>query len=106
MLYDTCASAAGSLSVPFVTACNPSAQCDIIPACRRKPVWARLQASAMRELLSSRFTPITQQQAYQRLSQRELGLAKLRLLPKTWGLRPIVNMGTNTTAVFRLVCAD
>ncbi len=39
----------------------------------------------------------------QRLSQRDLGVAKMRLLPKMWGMRPIVNMGSNSAATFKLV---
>lgn len=64
-------------------------------------MWARLQAAAQRELITERMAPLTPLQALQILRARELGVGRLRLLPKMTGMRPIINMGRPSRAVFQ-----
>ncbi len=47
-------------------AATPHLTCPLFcPRPRRKPVWARLQSSAMQELLAGRFEGLTPTEAYQ-----------------------------------------
>ncbi|KAK9842467.1 hypothetical protein WJX81_001464 [Elliptochloris bilobata] len=67
----------------------------------RKPVWARLRKSALDALRSTLFTPVTAEAARRCLQARQLGFARIRLLPKRTGMRPIANMGGATHVRFQ-----
>ena len=51
----------------------------------RKPVWAKLKSTAFEGLTRSLYTPLSTRAAQACLQSRSLGVAKLRLLPKTTG---------------------
>lgn len=58
----------------------------------RKPVWSRYRNLAMQRLLTKQYTELTEHEVTARLSQQEMGLSGLRLLPKTNGVRPIATL--------------
>ena len=72
----------------------------------RKPVWARLQATALDQLLLERYTPIPTATAKDMLLARQLGIAKIRLLPKRSGMRPITLLGCESVVTFKGGCSS
>ncbi|KAG1670365.1 hypothetical protein FOA52_000125 [Chlamydomonas sp. UWO 241] len=68
----------------------------------RKPVWVKLQEAALQDLVSQRFRAMPARDALACLQQRELGIARVRLLPKMQGMRPIVNLGSRSVARFHV----
>ncbi|KAL3137379.1 hypothetical protein ABBQ32_006906 [Trebouxia sp. C0010 RCD-2024] len=66
----------------------------------RKPVWAKLKSSAYQGLTGKLYTQLTTRAAQACLQSRSLGIAKLRLLPKKTGLRPIANLGSTSVVLF------
>ncbi|GLI71540.1 hypothetical protein VaNZ11_016772 [Volvox africanus] len=67
----------------------------------RKPVWARLQGAALEDLKATRLQAISRSEARRVLSSRPLGPARLRLVPKMSGMRPIVNLSRPTRVTFK-----
>ncbi|GIL90290.1 hypothetical protein Vretifemale_17932, partial [Volvox reticuliferus] len=67
----------------------------------RKPVWARLQGAALEDLKATRLQAISRSEAHRLLSSRQLGPARLRLVPKMSGMRPIVNLSRPTRVTFK-----
>uniref|UniRef100_A0A061SFG8 Telomerase reverse transcriptase n=1 Tax=Tetraselmis sp. GSL018 TaxID=582737 RepID=A0A061SFG8_9CHLO len=63
----------------------------------RKPVWNRLRILALRQFTSTIYREISPSVAGPGLRCRRLGAAKLRLVPKAGGVRPIVNLGARST---------
>jgi len=55
----------------------------------RKPVWSRLKALAIDELLKRQYTELRIKQTLTSTSVQKLGFSRLRLLPKKNGIRPI-----------------
>jgi hypothetical protein len=70
-----------------------------LPLCS-KPVWAALAAAATSELQAQRFDPLTPPAARSLLEGGPLGVARLRLLPKRLGMRPIIRLGCPSTVTF------
>jgi hypothetical protein len=68
----------------------------------RKPVWHQLSLLGLQELTNSCFTPIAPAAAAAALQQRPLGVARLRLLPKRAGLRPIAKLSSASVVRFRV----
>lgn len=60
-----------------------------------------MQSEALRDLVAARYQPISAIEAQRVLGGRELGVSRLRLLPKGSGMRPIVNLGAPSTARFK-----
>jgi hypothetical protein len=58
----------------------------------RKPVWSVFRSMSMRKLLKSQFVEITQSEARKRLQSQYMGFSRLRLLPKSTGVRPIAQL--------------
>jgi hypothetical protein len=58
----------------------------------RKPVWSVFRSMSMRKLLKSQFIEITQSEARKRLQSQYMGFSRLRLLPKSTGVRPIAQL--------------
>ena len=58
----------------------------------RKPVWSKLRALAMEALTEKQYCSIDAPEAARRLALQSLGFARLRILPKATGVRPIVTM--------------
>lgn len=58
----------------------------------RKPVWSIFRALTMTKLLQQQYTEITANEARQRVEQQQMGFSRLRLLPKTTGVRPIATL--------------
>ncbi|CAM6098970.1 unnamed protein product [Calypogeia fissa] len=67
----------------------------------RKPVWARIRASGMRELTSKNFKKLSRHAVAQVLKSRELGFSQIRLLPKRAGLRPIANLAASSRGTLK-----
>lgn len=63
-------------------------------------MWARMQAEAVGDLIGQRFEEVTETAALRSLQERQLGVSRLRLLPKHGGMRPIVNLGAASTVQF------
>ena len=55
----------------------------------RKPVWSIFRSLSMKKLLNDQYVELTEQETIGRLGQQEMGLCRLRLLPKETGVRPI-----------------
>ena len=64
-------------------------------------MWARLQTEALKDLVSQCFAPLSQRAALECLQRRDLGVGRVRLLPKMRGMRQIVNLGKVSVAHFR-----
>ncbi|GKY95108.1 hypothetical protein MPSEU_000474700 [Mayamaea pseudoterrestris] len=58
----------------------------------RKPVWSIFRSLSMAKLLKQQYTEISPKEAMQRLSLQQMGLSRLRLLPKATGVRPIATL--------------
>ncbi|KAK0552089.1 hypothetical protein OC846_003054 [Tilletia horrida] len=58
----------------------------------RQDDWARASAPLLNTLKTSLFEPITNREALQIMSGRNLGYSHIRLLPKELGVRPIINL--------------
>lgn len=58
----------------------------------RHDVWARLTEQPFADLKANMFEEIEHKKAEQILARRSLGFGSLRLLPKSSGLRPILNL--------------
>eukprot|EP00850_Spirogloea_muscicola_P002133 SM000008S22222 [mRNA] locus=s8:563663:569830:+ [translate_table: standard] len=67
----------------------------------RKPVWARICATAHQDLGASIYERLTPARARCML-QRRLGFAKVRLLPRFNGVRPLANLSAKTRATFHI----
>ena len=61
----------------------------------RKAVWANAQDEVLQQMHeSSKLNPLTVEEAQNLISSgKSLGFAPLRFIPKTSGLRPVINMG-------------
>ncbi|KAJ5683012.1 hypothetical protein N7462_006177 [Penicillium macrosclerotiorum] len=58
----------------------------------RQDVWKRLIEQPIKDLKETTFKPFSPEEAKKKLAGRSLGLGSLRLLPKSAGLRPILNL--------------
>ena len=59
----------------------------------RKPVWSKIKSLALKQLQDSQqYKSISYDQGLRQLAVSKLGASKLRLLPKSSGLRPIANL--------------
>ncbi|CAM6106019.1 unnamed protein product [Calypogeia fissa] len=68
----------------------------------RKPVWARIRASGMRELTSKIFKKLSRHAVAQVLKSRgKFGFSQIRLLPKRAGLRPIANLAASSQGTLK-----
>ena len=67
----------------------------------RKQVWNKLKSSQIDQVCGTQFAPISDDLAHQVLSNRRIGVSRLRMIPKRTGMRFIVNMGSRSTARFR-----
>eukprot|EP00898_Chlorokybus_atmophyticus_P005135 jgi/Chlat1/5622/Chrsp369S09002 len=68
----------------------------------RKPIWARLAALGTEEIVQNNYKPLAKTRARKMLSGRQLGFARVRLLPKKHSVRPILNLSKPMVAVFNL----
>jgi telomerase reverse transcriptase len=68
----------------------------------RKPVWSVLSGKAAKELRQGEFTAMSDTEAYNILSERKLGVSKLKMLPKKRGLRFIINLSRSSGPVFKI----
>ncbi|GAM89211.1 hypothetical protein ANO11243_072480 [Dothideomycetidae sp. 11243] len=62
----------------------------------RHDVWRELSAPALTELRTSMFEDIKPAALKRLQSRRQLGISRIRLLPKEHGLRPIINLRRRT----------
>eukprot|EP00850_Spirogloea_muscicola_P007663 SM000039S14493 [mRNA] locus=s39:396784:403749:- [translate_table: standard] len=67
----------------------------------RKPVWARICATAHQDLGASIYERLTPARA-RCILQRRLGFARVRLLPRINGVRPLANLSAKTQATFHI----
>jgi len=58
----------------------------------RKPVWTIFSALSMKKLLKSQYREISEADAMTKLQQQQMGFSRLRLLPKSTGVRPIATL--------------
>lgn len=58
----------------------------------RKPVWSLFRSLSMNHLLSKQYSEISVLDVKKRLSNQHMGCSRLRLLPKTTGVRPIATL--------------
>jgi hypothetical protein len=58
----------------------------------RKPVWSAFRALSMRLLLKRQFRELSKAEVVKCLSSHRMGFSRLRLLPKTTGVRPIAHL--------------
>eukprot|EP00977_Amphora_coffeiformis_P011071 scaffold2655_cov179-Amphora_coffeaeformis.AAC.4 len=81
----------------------------------RKPVWALFRSLSMKKLLTSQYNAMTTEEAAARQDQQRMGFSRLRLVPKTTGVRPIATLSkavhvtfadTTKTTENRLIEAD
>ncbi|KAK9843117.1 hypothetical protein WJX74_007218 [Apatococcus lobatus] len=64
----------------------------------RKPVWAALTAKATSGLLQGMYRRISDNETRCTLQDRQLGITRLRFVPKPMGLRPISMLGCTSSA--------
>jgi hypothetical protein len=59
----------------------------------RKPIWALFRNLSLQKMMQQRqYEAITESTVLDRLSHQQMGLSRLRLLPKTTGVRPIATL--------------
>jgi hypothetical protein len=61
-------------------------------AVSRKPVWQWLKVNALNSFVGRQYIPLTPLQALTELRSRQLGVARLRLVPKQKGVDMAVKM--------------
>lgn len=59
----------------------------------RKPVWSLFRAKSMKKLLQTQFFELSTARARTLMSRQRMGFSRLRLLPKSTGVRPIAQLG-------------
>lgn len=65
----------------------------------RKPVWSIFRSLSISKLTSTQYQEITQKQTAALLEGQQMGLSRLKLLPKASGVRPIAMLSRRDTLI-------
>jgi hypothetical protein len=58
----------------------------------RKPVWSLFRSLSMKKLLQNQFTELNEAEVRKHITSQIMGFSRLRLVPKTTGVRPIAQL--------------
>jgi len=94
----------GALVVPLLRAhfyCTENESCRQETFYYRKPVWSKMVDKAITDTFGAAFVPVPANVARETLESRNIGVARIRFLPKSGGLRFLMNMSKPTVAKFK-----
>ena len=99
----------GQCSLSLSAACALLSPAHALFASHRKEVWAQLRSEALVALKRDLYAPMTAAEARLTLESRQLGVSRLRLIPKSKGTngqrQPLTFMPSPCTAMLWL-CVD